>query len=52
MICPPPDNYRIADLIGQRFGRLTVVSFIEVGKANQAYWLCKCDCGQKQEAML
>ena len=37
------------DLIGQRFGRLTVVSYNEkVSKQKgRAYWNCKCDCGNE-----
>jgi len=32
------------ELTGQRFSRLTVISFSDV--TNQAtYWICKCDCG-------
>lgn len=32
------------DLIGKRFGRLTVIGFAGV-KKHHAQWLCKCDCG-------
>lgn len=32
------------DLVGKRFGRLTVVSLYGV-KRHHAQWLCKCDCG-------
>lgn len=39
-----------SDLIGQRFGRLTVVAFYGVvdryGKKKRI-WSCECDCGQK-----
>lgn len=38
-----------ANLIGQRFGRLTVITMAEkpiVVKQRRAYWLCKCDCGK------
>ena len=31
------------DLIGQRFGRLTVVKRAETN--NRVHWECKCDCG-------
>lgn len=34
----------MVNLIGQRFGRLTVVDFCEV-KAHKARWKCVCDCG-------
>jgi hypothetical protein len=41
------------DLTGQRFGRLTVLSFSEArcrGKEKhpRAYWLCLCDCGKQK----
>lgn len=38
-------NYK--DLIGQRFGSLTVVEYVG-GKDRKSYnsWLCKCDCGE------
>ena len=36
------------DLIGQRFGRLTVISKIEP-RNHRAYWLCECECGRKKE---
>lgn len=32
------------DMIGKRFGRLTVVSLYGV-KRHHAQWLCQCDCG-------
>jgi hypothetical protein len=36
---------RIKDIVGQRFGRLTVVKFAEL--RGQARWLCDCDCGNQ-----
>ena len=39
------------DLTGQRFGYLTVLQRVEKPshiKGNDAYWLCKCDCGNKK----
>ena len=33
------------DLVGQTFGRLTVISFEYVNKHREAMWLCKCICG-------
>jgi hypothetical protein len=33
-------------LTGQRFGRLEVIEFAE-RRRNQAYWKCKCDCGNE-----
>lgn len=39
------------NLIGQRFGRLTVVSqtedYIKPSGAHISQWLCQCDCGSK-----
>lgn len=32
------------DMIGKRFGRLTVIGFHGV-KKHHAQWLCQCDCG-------
>ena len=33
------------DLVGQKFGTLTVKSYSHTGKNNKAYWICLCDCG-------
>jgi hypothetical protein len=40
---------RVKDLTGQVFGRLTVVSLVEVtrGARRNAVWLCKCACGEQ-----
>jgi hypothetical protein len=35
----------VIDIAGQRFGRLTVVSFHGIHQRNSA-WLCACDCGK------
>lgn len=36
----------LIDMIGQRYGRLTVISRGERrGKYTGAFWLCRCDCG-------
>lgn len=32
------------NLIGKRFGKLTVIELAEIKNQN-CYWLCKCDCG-------
>ena len=34
------------DLVGQKFGRLTVVKRLENGPNYKAMWECLCDCGQ------
>lgn len=33
------------NLIGQRFGRLTVIERAENNKRGNTMWLCRCDCG-------
>ena len=40
------------NLIGQRFGKLTVTGFAgyfssSLGSPLQAYWTCRCDCGKE-----
>lgn len=40
--CFRRDMYNIS---GQKFGRLTVLSFDHVGSYGHSYWLCECDCG-------
>ncbi len=32
-------------LIGERFGRLTVLNFSGTNHRNNAMWRCLCDCG-------
>lgn len=36
---------RNADLIGKRFGRLTVIERAGSNEYGKARWLCQCDCG-------
>ena len=36
---------KLIDIVGQKFGRLTVISRAENGKTGQPRWNCKCDCG-------
>lgn len=36
------------DLIGKKFGRLTVIKRLGKNKANNIQWLCKCDCGNEK----
>ena len=46
-------HWRTKNLIGQRFGRLTVVEFVGYGVRNKfshkSIWRCKCDCGKVVE---
>lgn len=37
------------NLVGNRYGRLTVTSFVYRNKHNHAVWLCQCDCGNSKE---
>lgn len=50
-----PREYKVIDLTGQRFGRLTVVKKIGIKNAGQrgskSVWLCKCDCGNEKEVL-
>ena len=37
---------KLIDMTGKWFGRLTVIGISERrSKGNNAYWVCKCDCG-------
>ncbi len=40
---------RRCDLIGQRFGRLTVIEGLEKRENRYQVWLCRCDCGGEIE---
>jgi len=35
------------DLVGQKFGRLTVLEYSHNNKHGQTMWKCKCDCGNE-----
>lgn len=35
------------NLVGQRFDRLTVMSFEGANKSRQSMWRCACDCGKE-----
>lgn len=37
---------KIVDVLGKRFGRLTVISRAE-SRGGRAHWNCQCDCGKK-----
>lgn len=36
---------RPIDLVGQRFGRLTVEAYAYPGPGELGCWVCRCDCG-------
>lgn len=37
------------NLLGQRFGRLLVISEAKNTKNGQTVWICECDCGKQKE---
>lgn len=36
------------NLIGRKFGRLTVLGLSEKQSGRKSYWVCECDCGNKK----
>jgi hypothetical protein len=38
----------MVNLIGHKFGRLTVISFNEKRDGHMTYWNCECSCGNKK----
>lgn len=40
---------QIKDLIGSKFTRYTVKSFVKIDTGGNSVWLCKCDCGSIKE---
>ena len=43
--CFRSDNLMAEDLVGQKFGKLTVLSFDKILNKH-TYWLCNCECGK------
>lgn len=43
---------RYIDLIGNVFGRLTVVQRVDNGRRRQLRWLCRCNCKNKTEKIV
>jgi hypothetical protein len=39
----------IVNMVGLKFGRLTVMNFSEINKWREKVWVCKCDCGNYTE---
>lgn len=39
---------KILDLVGQKFGKLTVIKLSHFNKYRQLCWVCLCDCGNKK----
>lgn len=44
-----PRIENLEDIIGRKFGRLTVISYIGYIPKNRHMYLCKCDCGNCKE---
>lgn len=38
-------QYNFKDLTGQKFGRLTIISFAGLDSSQKSIWKCLCDCG-------
>ena len=36
---------KVVDLVGKKFGNLTVIEFAGQNKHHSRTWLCRCDCG-------
>ena len=47
---PDPRNRAMTlnEILGQRFGRYTVIARAENNRHKQARWLCRCDCGTER----
>ncbi len=39
---------KVLDIVGQRFGKLTVISRAPNNKTGQSRWLVRCDCGNQK----
>lgn len=39
---------RVINLLGRKFGRLTVISRASNNKHGKARWLCQCECGKRK----
>ena len=45
--CGCKNKTTVKDLLGQRFGKLTVIKRNGSDKQKRAMWLCQCDCGNQ-----
>lgn len=43
----PKGEKAAMELVGKRFGKLTVVERMQNSKAHKTRWLCRCDCGNE-----
>ena len=44
-------NMKVVNIIGEKFGRLTVKERVGI-KGKSSLWLCQCDCGNYKEVTL
>lgn len=42
----------VIDLIGQKFGQLIVIKYVDKDKRGQSRWLCECDCKNKNKIIV
>ena len=40
-------DYRIIDMRGKKYGKLTAIEYVATGNAS-AHWNFKCECGNKK----
>ena len=45
---PRPENAKIIDETGNRYGSLTVIERVGSNQQRKALWRCKCDCGNEK----
>lgn len=43
---------KVIDLVGKKFGRLTVIKRMENNKRNKATWLCTCECTSNKQIIV
>lgn len=41
-------HYRVKDISGKKFNRITAIKFVGVNKHHFAIFLCRCECGTKK----
>lgn len=39
---------KMLEITGQKFNRLTVISFVDQASDGSSRWLCRCDCGKEK----
>ena len=40
--------FKLIDITGQKFGRLTVIKRVESSRTRSSRWLCQCECGKNK----